>query len=83
MDAVACVQTSGNTRRLHAADAGNRCCQHKQDIVFQELSGDSQSQNLLMDNCVVLKQSFYTAIFKTKDGQWEEWESRGNGESLK
>ena len=38
-----------------------RCCQHKQNIVFQELSGDSHSQLLLMDNCVVwkLKQSFY------------------------
>ena len=30
-----------------------RCCQHKQNIVFQELSGDSHSQLLLIDNCVV------------------------------
>ena len=29
------------------------CCQHKQNIVFQELSGDSHSELLLMDNCVV------------------------------
>ena len=31
-----------------------RCCHHcEQNIVFQELSGDSHSQLLLMDNCVV------------------------------
>lgn len=29
-----------------------RCCQHKQNIVFQELAGDSHSELLLMDNCV-------------------------------
>ena len=46
------MQTSVNRRRIHA---GNRCCQHKQKIVFQELSGDSHCQRLLMDNCGVCR----------------------------